>query len=79
MLREIGDPVSTRLVLPRFRRGSLTLGEENAGIKRDGAANRPEHPVVHMIFVLALFRFCSSYEGNTTHHHDISRHLENRR
>jgi hypothetical protein len=36
----------------------------------------PEHSVVHMVLVLALFRFCSSDERNTTQHHDISRHIK---
>jgi hypothetical protein len=32
--------------------------------------------VVHMIFVLALFRICSSDERNIRPHHDISRQVE---
>src|SRR5918996_4231091 len=32
--------------------------------------------VVHMIFVLALFRICSSDERNVRQHHDISRQVE---
>jgi hypothetical protein len=30
---------------------------------------------VHMIFVLALFRFCSAVQRNTRQHLDMSRHL----
>jgi hypothetical protein len=31
-----------------------------------------------MVFVLALFPFCSSDERNTTQHHDIPGHIRNR-
>jgi hypothetical protein len=37
----------------------------------------PEHSVVHMVFVLALFRFCSPDERNIRQHQDTSRHGRN--
>jgi hypothetical protein len=38
---------------------------------------RQENSVVHMVFVLALFRFCFSHGRNIRQHHDISGHIEN--
>jgi hypothetical protein len=35
-----------------------------------------ELSVVHMLFVLALFLFCSADERNARQHHDMSGHLQ---
>jgi hypothetical protein len=48
---------------------------EHLQAARHERADAPEHSVVHIVLVLALFRFCSSDESNITQHHDISRHI----
>ena len=58
---------------------ALTLRFLSAACARGSAAEPPdalELSVVHMLFVLALFPFCSADERNARQHHDMSGHLQ---